>query len=121
MGIDLRPDATSGELQSLAGKARAGDKLAQLELGIAFEEGRSVAHDCKRARKLYRLAAAATGGTTFVYLPPAHKGGRGTMVPINTGPRVAGLDEAKHRLRRLDISSNRCTNDTEPDANSNQY
>ena len=37
------------ELQALAERARGGDQQAQLELGIAYEEGRGVAANRKRA------------------------------------------------------------------------
>lgn len=71
-------------------------------------EGRIVARDCKRARKLYRLPAATNGGTIFVYQPPVKRGGRGMVVPIDKGPKVAGLEEARRRLHELDLSSHRC-------------
>lgn len=101
MGISLAPGATAPELQGLARSAHAGDKQAQLQLGIAYEEGRGVARDMGRARKLYALAAADGGGTIWVYQPPLKKGGSGRVVPVNLGPKVVGLAEAKDRLVRL--------------------
>jgi hypothetical protein len=98
MGIGFAPGAASPELQALAQRARAGDKQAQLDLGIAFEEGRGVGVDLLRARKLYAQAAATTGGTTYIYAPASKKGGRGSVTPINLGPRAEGLQEAKERL-----------------------
>lgn len=108
MGIDLRPGAAPFEARTLASRARAGDKQAQLELGIAFEEGRGVARDCRRARKLYRLAATASGGTIFTYQPPVRKGGRGMVVPVNMGPRRAGLEQARRRLNKLQPGTSDC-------------
>jgi hypothetical protein len=108
MGIGLAPGAAPAGIQVLAKRARAGDKQAQLDLGIAFDEGREIAQDCRRARKLYRLAATASGGTIFVYQPPARKGGRGMVVPVNMGPRVAGLEEARRRLKTLDSNGGAC-------------
>jgi TPR repeat protein len=53
MGIGFGPGAASPELQSLAQRAQA-----RLDLGIAYEEGRGVALDRRKARSLYRLASA---------------------------------------------------------------
>ncbi len=101
-GIDLRPEnrnasGVSPEVQALAAHAQRGDKQAQLDLGIRYEEGNGLPADPKRARKLYRLAAATTGGLIYVYQTPVKKGGRGGVVPVNLGPTVRGLAEAKVR------------------------
>jgi hypothetical protein len=101
MGISLAPGAADPLMQDIARNARAGDKQAQLQLGVAYEEGRGVARDESRARKLYALAANDSGGTIWVYQPPVKKGGNGRVVPVNVGPKVAGLAEAKGRLERL--------------------
>ena len=98
MGIALAPGAANPAVQTLARQALTGDKHAQLALGIRYEEGDGVAPDPKRARKLYRAAATTTGGTIYVYVPPTRKGGRGYVTPVNMGPVVAGLKEAKERL-----------------------
>jgi hypothetical protein len=98
MGISFAPGAAAGDLQDLARRAQAGDKQAQLDLGIAYEEGRGVAVDLKRAERLYRMAATTSGGTLYVYQPPVKKGGRGGAVPVNMGPVVLGLEAAKARL-----------------------
>ncbi len=94
------PRATAPELQDLARRARRGDKFAQLDLGIRYEEGRGLPRDIKRAKQLYRLAAAATGGTIQVYSPPVGKGG-GRLIPLSLGSPQEGLAEAKARLERL--------------------
>jgi hypothetical protein len=99
MGISLARGAAADELQGLAQRALAGDKQAQLALGIAYEEGRGVPVDLKRAKRLYGLAAATTGGTTWVYAPSVGNGTNGRVLPVNVGPRVSGLDEAKARLQ----------------------
>ena len=101
MGIALAPGAAPIETQSLAQAALSGSKTALLALGIAYEEGQGVAVDLKRARRLYRLAAANSGGTIYVYQPPVRKGGRGGVIPVNLGPVVAGLAEARARLAAL--------------------
>ena len=100
-GIALAPGAASPELQDLARGAAAGDKYAQLDLGIRYEEGNGVPRNLKRARRLYRLAATPSGGTQYVYTPPVRKGGKGMVTPMNMGPRVEGLEEAKRRLRAM--------------------
>jgi len=66
-------------LSQLASEAQRGSKQAQLELGIRFEEGRGVALDMGKARKLYAQAASDSGGTIWVYSPPV---GNGTKSPI---------------------------------------
>jgi hypothetical protein len=109
MGIDLAGPAVSAEaaeLQLLARRAQAGDKRAQLNLGIRYEEGRGVPQDLKRARELYQRAAATTGGTMWVYQPPVSKGAKGGVVPVDSGPKLYGLQEAKRRLARLSDSRN---------------
>ncbi len=88
-------------LQSLARRAQAGDKQAQLELGIRFEEGRGVERDLKKAKKLYGKAASDSGGTIWVYSPPVGNGTSGRVIPVNTGAKQSGLAEAKRRLEAL--------------------
>ncbi len=97
-GIDLRAGAANAEVQALAQQARSGSKDAQLALGIAYEEGKGVRVDPKRARKLYRMAAKPSGGTIYVYVPATKKGGKGYVTPVNLGPKVEGLAEAQQRL-----------------------
>lgn len=86
---------------SLQCRAALGDKLAQLELGVAFEEGQGVAVDLKRAASLYRSAAAPISGTTYIYSPPVGKEKAGRVIPVRVGPDRPGLVEAKVRLARL--------------------
>lgn len=105
MGIALDPGYGGSEINLLAARARQGDKLAQLDLGKRFEAGDGLTADEKRARQLYRLAATDSGGTIFVYSPPVGKHGKGQVIPVNLGPRVAGLAEAKDRLRALKARS----------------
>lgn len=101
MGISLKPGDTPPNLQSLARQAQAGDKHAQLLLGICFEEGLGVPVDRKRARKLYAQAALDSDGKTWVYVPPVGKESQGRVIPANISPRQLGLPEAKARLERL--------------------
>ncbi|MEO1046352.1 MAG: hypothetical protein AAFX04_12995 [Pseudomonadota bacterium] len=89
-------------LPDLARAAMGGDKWAQLELGIRFEEGIGVARDVKKARSLYAKAATDSGGTIWVYSPPVGNGTRGQVIPVDTGPKRYGLAAAKRRLKNLD-------------------
>lgn len=101
MGIAFAPTGVSTELSDRARQAQAGDKHAQLQLGIAFEEGRGVARDLDKARAFYRMAASPSGGQIWVYTPPVGNGTSGRVMPVNAGPRIPGLEEAKWRLERL--------------------
>jgi hypothetical protein len=77
-GIPLTAGAADAELQSLAGRARAGDKDAQLELGIRYEEGRGVERDSESARRLY-LSSLEGPRLQTTYVPV-----NGAVVPQNT-------------------------------------
>ena len=101
MGISLAAGQVDTKLQQLATRARAGDKHAQLELGIAFEEGRGVERDLTKARNLYRLAASDSGGRMWVYLPSVGNGTKGRVMQVDRGPKISGLTEAKTRLDLL--------------------
>ena len=101
VGIPLAPRSADPELQDLARRAQAGDKQAQLELGIRFEEGRGVAADLERAKKLYEAAAGSAGGTLLVYAPGAN-GRPGQWIPMSSGRESAGLPAAYLRLIGLD-------------------
>lgn len=99
-GIDLTAGGADLQLQALASRARAGNKHAQLELGIRYEEGEGVPVDLERARALYRGAASDTGGTIWVYSPPVGNA-PGRVIPLDGGPKEFGLREAQWRLKRL--------------------
>lgn len=101
VGIPLAPGAVDSELRSLAIRAQAGDKQAQLELGIRYEEGRGVRTDLRRARRLYAVAARDSGGSLLVYTPPVGQA-PGGLTRLEQGPRVGGLEAAKRRLSKLD-------------------
>jgi hypothetical protein len=100
MGIVFNSDVVEPELRNLAALASSGDKHAQLELGIRFEEGRGVPIDRNRAITLYRLAAAGSGGPLWVWVP-AMVDVPGRVLPITHGQRVQGLIEASKRLQAI--------------------
>ena len=100
MGIDITAAAPDRALADLASRAQAGNKQAQLELGIAYEEGRGVPRDLRRAAALYRLASADSGGARWVWVPGV--GGQpGRVQNLGGGQRQRGLAEARTRLRLL--------------------
>ena len=84
----------------LARRAQGGDKRAQLELGIRFEEGRGVPVDIDRAAELYRLAAADSPDEMTVYQPGVG-GAPGTTITVPHAPASPGLPEAQDRLENL--------------------
>jgi len=84
----------------LAGLAWAGNKPAALELGIRFEEGRGLARDVEKARKLYRIAALSTGGLSWIYSPGVGDA-PGQLLPLYA-PDDPGLAEAIKRLAALE-------------------
>lgn len=88
-------------LPQLASAAQGGNKEAQLELGIRFEEGRGVARDLGKAKKLYAKAASDSGGPIWVYSPAVGNGTKGRVIAVNTGPKRSGLVEAKKRLANI--------------------
>lgn len=90
---------------SLAGqqcRADAGDKHAQLLLGLRYEEGIGVKRDLSRAAALYRAAGTANPGVTYVYAPPVGNA-PGTVIPVSTGPAEPGLPEAQYRLGLMNL------------------
>lgn len=104
-GISLRPGAVDPELQTLARRAQAGDKHAQLDLGIRYEEGRGVSRDLARARQLYARAATSTGGAVEMYQPRADTNGTGDVRTVGRGSVVPGLSAARERLERLEAAA----------------
>lgn len=98
MGISLRPGLTASEVTLLARRAQAGEKQAQLDLGIRFEEGNGVPQDWKRATSLYRQAATDSGGATWVYAPSPGNGAPARVIGIDNQMNQLGLEEARRRL-----------------------
>lgn len=97
-GISLVPEAVDAEVQRLALMARSGDKQAQLELGIRYQDGNGVSPDAKRAKRLFEQAATDSQSVLYVYQPSVSGRSFGRVVAINTGQREYGLAEARDRL-----------------------
>lgn len=100
MGIPFDASRASAGIADLARRSLAGDKQAQLNLGIAFEEGRGVEPDLDKAQKLYQLAASDSGGPVMVYVPGVG-GGSGLLSRVNVGGDLRGLTEARVRLDQM--------------------
>jgi hypothetical protein len=101
-GIRFDSAAHPPEVRSLAERAAAGDKRAQLELGIRFEEGRGVPASRRRAERLYRMAASYSGGgAELEFFRPMRPGGRSHVTKVDGGRFVPGLPEARARLEAL--------------------
>lgn len=98
-GISLAADNGDEALRALAGRAAAGDKRAQLALGIRFETGDGVPLDLRRAERLYRMAAATTH-VRDVYFPSVFMKTPGKLLRRYERPRF-GLPEAQTRLEAL--------------------
>ena len=109
MGVSFLPGAAEPDVQALAQRARSGDKQAQLELGIRYEEGRGVPQDAKRAKALYQIAATTTGGKSYVYVPATKKGGRGHTMLIDRGPTLGRLRQAEQRLDEMKMSKQKAS------------
>lgn len=92
-------------LVTLARAAQSGNKSAQLELGIRFEEGvGGLEQDWERADRLYTEAARATPAVSGVAIRQTENregvpGGGITRRQIT--PRVPGLPEARERRDAL--------------------
>lgn len=97
----LLPEFTSEATKDTAARARAGDKRAQLALGIAFEEGIGVPADKQRAIDYYRSAAADGASASWLYFPAVGNGTKGRVVEIRSASQQKGLPEAQRRLARL--------------------
>jgi hypothetical protein len=77
VGLDLRPGGASAEVQAVAQRARSGDKQAQLDLGIAYEDGKRVSEDVVAAQTFkepdieipekIRTSVAVVQGQTYKY------------------------------------------------------
>lgn len=100
-GIPLTAGAAEPEVQSLARRARGGDKHAQLELGIRYEEGRGLPLDLGRAVALFRRAGSPGPRVGWTYSPPVGAASEGRVVQLDRGHGAPGLPAAKERLARL--------------------
>jgi Sel1 repeat len=99
-GISLASGAADPELQALARRARSGDKTAQLDLGVRYEEGRGVRPDPARALRLYRRAAN-DAPLSSIYSIPSNSGGAANTGILYSGASSGGLPYALARYCSL--------------------
>jgi TPR repeat protein len=95
----LQPSDPLVEIVQL--RAGRGDKNAQLELGVRYEEGRGVPRDLDRAEHWYRRAARDARRPSQVYSPAVGPHGRARILSVRGGGFSRGLPEARRRLREL--------------------
>ena len=100
-GVLQKLNEADPELRSLVQRAQAGNKYAQLELGIRYEEGRGVVVSLAKAKSLYELAATDSKTTRQIYMPSTNKASGGQVISPGIGFKVTGLTEAKTRLARI--------------------
>lgn len=94
-------DYSSASPSELACQASAGNKVAQLELGIRYENGIGVSRDFAKAERLYARAARSDRSGRYVYSPPVGNEKYGRVIPIGQSTNSPGLPEARERLLRL--------------------
>ena len=100
MGVSLKPGGADPAVQALAARASAGDKQAQLDLGIRFLNGQGMASDERRACDLFRLSASDTRGQLWIYTPSPGGGAPAQVLPVQTATPTAGLAAARVWLER---------------------
>ena len=101
MGISLEEGAAPAAIQALGQRARGGNKEAQLELGVLFEDGIGLEQNLTRAKYLYRRASKDTKHSVWVYMPAAGYKGRGGVVKSRFVVQRR-VSEAEYRLRNID-------------------
>jgi hypothetical protein len=95
------PQSVDPLVEILQLRARRGDRNAQLELGIRYEEGRGVDLNLDTAEHWYRRAARDVARPSQVYSPAVGPHGRARILRVRGGSSSRGLAEARQRLRQL--------------------
>jgi hypothetical protein len=85
-GISLLPGRANADIQGLARRASAGDRLAQLELGRRFEQGIGVTRNASQACAIYTATPAHDTGEMWIYTPSSQSVERYVRPPNNQGP-----------------------------------
>ena len=101
----------SAAVETLECAAAGDDKVAALELGRRYEEGRGVPRDLRRAKRYYARAAATAPSQMYVYSPPVGDERYGRVISVDApGIPTQGLPEARERLDRLRAAEKGATN-----------
>jgi type IV pilus biogenesis protein CpaD/CtpE len=100
MGVSLKPGGADPAVQALAARASAGDKQAQLDLGIRFFQGQGMTADERRACNLFRMSASDTRGQLWIYTPSPGGGAPAQVLPVQNATPTAGLASARVWLER---------------------
>ena len=105
MGISLVSGQAASEVQELARRAQNGDKQAQLDLGVRFEDGNGVVRNLARARQLYESAARPIKNITLIYIPSVRNSDLVAVLPVGSQIRQPGLAAAAERLAKIQNGS----------------
>lgn len=97
IGTSLSEGATNTTIQALTAKAESGDKQAQFDLGVVYEQGNGVKRNLEKARQLYVMASLDSGGPIWNYIP-ANGNAASRMEKITGRPFVRGLELARNKL-----------------------
>ncbi len=100
MGVSLKSGGADPTVQALAARAQAGDRQAQLDLGIRFLNGQGMTADERRACDLFRLSASDTKGQLWVYTPSPGGGAPARVLSVQNRTPSAGLPAARAWLER---------------------
>lgn len=90
-GIPLTSGAVDADLQELARRARGGNRMAQLELGLRFENGRGVPADPIRACQIYLRQPRRQSGEVWVWQPSTQSVQRYMRSPSRSQPETDRL------------------------------
>ena len=99
-------DLVSGETRQVAAvdalskRAASGDRGAQYELAVRFEEGRGVPVNTRKAIELYTLSLTA-GEARLIYLPSAGGQSKSSVLPVQDVQFFRHSKDAQRRLARL--------------------
>lgn len=100
VGIPFAAGVADPELQALATRARAGDKQAQLELGIRYEEGHGVPMNLHQAERLYLQAVRGATDVRATWSPGVGSS-PGQLIYTDQARGASPLLPAIIRLNRL--------------------
>jgi hypothetical protein len=105
----VTPGAAGSNIQNLARCVTVGDSARvgcpraasaqKAAPGIAYEAGKGVGPDRNHTRQLFRASATDISGTIYDDVAATRKGGKGSLVPVDTGLKVGSLREAGKRLK----------------------